>query len=239
MVERNKTQNPLDELFSYSFSLDCLIFGLIDGKINLLLVKRETAPFKDQWAIPGDLIYPDEDLPLAASRILKELTSIKGLELHQAQTFGHPARHPMGRVITSAYFALVRIEQLQEFSKSWSDRIKWFPVHSIPRLPFDHNEIVDSTFEMLKQKLTVFPIAFDLLPEKFTINGLQEIYEYAFNVDWDKANFRKKIKKIPLINLKTKQQNVKHRPASLYSFDAKKYHELQRTGQYSFNLRII
>jgi 8-oxo-dGTP diphosphatase len=237
-VEKNKSQQ-LSKFFSYSFSLDCLIFGFQDGKISLLLVKRENEPFKDQWAIPGDLIYPDEDLPIAASRILKDLTAIEGIELHQAQTFGNPARHPQGRVITSAYFALVKMEELEEFSQSWSDRVKWVPIYSIPRLSFDHNEIVDSTFEMLKQKLTIFPIAFDLLSEKFTINNLQEIYEYAFQQEWDKANFRKKLKNIPLIKLDEKQTNVKHRPASLYTFDRKKFNEMCKSEQYNFNMKIL
>lgn len=235
----NKKSQDLSKFFSYSFSLDCLIFGFQDGKINLLLVKRESEPFKDQWAIPGDLIYPDEDLPIAASRILKDLTAIEGIDLHQAQTFGNPARHPQGRVITSAYFALVRMAELEEFSQSWSDRIKWVPIHSIPRLSFDHNEIVLSTFEMLKQKLTIFPIAFDLLPEKFTINNLQEIYEYAFQQEWDKANFRKKLKNIPLIKLNEKQKNVKHRPAALFTFDSQKFNEMCIKEQYSFNMKIV
>ena len=237
-MENNRSQH-LDKFFSYSFSLDCLIFSVQDGKINLLLVKRESEPFKDQWAIPGDLIYPDEDLPIAASRILKDLTAIEGIELHQAQTFGNPARHPQGRVITSAYFALVRMEELEEFSKSWSDRVQWLPIYSIPRLSFDHNEIVSSTFEMLKQKLSIQPIAFDLLPEKFTINNLQEIYEYAFQQEWDKANFRKKLKNIPLVKLNEKQRNVKHRPAALFSFDRKRFDEMCRKEQYNFNMKII
>jgi 8-oxo-dGTP diphosphatase len=234
----NKRDHKLDNFFSYSFSLDCLIFGFQDGKINLLLVKRESQPFKDQWAIPGDLIYPDEDLPNAASRILKDLTSIEGIELHQAQTFGNPARHPQGRVITSAYFALVRMDDLEEYARSWSERIQWMPIYSIPRLSFDHNEIAISTFEMLKQKLTIFPIAFDLLPEKFTINNLQEIYEYAFQQDWDKANFRKKLKKIPLIKLNEKQKNVKHRPASLFKLDSEQLSKMIKREDYSFSLKI-
>lgn len=236
-MEKNRNQS-LSKFFSYSFSLDCLIFGFQDGKINLLLVKRESEPFKDQWAIPGDLIYPDEDLPLAASRILKDLTAIEGVELHQAQTFGNPERHPLGRVITSAYFALVKMEELDEFSQSWSDRVKWVPIYSIPRLSFDHNQIVDSTFEMLKQKLTIFPIAFDLLSEKFTINNLQEIYEYAFQQECDKANFRKKLKNIPLIKLDEKQINVKHRPAALFTFDRKKFNEMSKSEKYNFNMKI-
>ena len=235
----NKRNHQLDKFFSYSFSLDCLIFGFQDGKINLLLVKRDNAPFKDQWAIPGDLIYPEEDLPNAASRILKDLTSIEGIDLHQAQTFGNPARHPQGRVITSAYFALVRMDELTEYANNWSSRIKWTPIYSIPRLSFDHNEIVLSTFELLKQKLIIEPIAFDLLPEKFTLNNLQDVYEYAFQQECDKANFRKKLKNIPLIKLNEKQENVQHRPANMFAFDHENYKQQAKLQQHPFNLKII
>ena len=101
-----------DKFFSYSFSLDCLIFGFKDGMIHLLSIKRNMDPFKGEWAIPGDLVYPDEDLPEAAERILKELTDLKGIKLHQSQTFGKPNRHPQGRVITCAYFALTKINEV-------------------------------------------------------------------------------------------------------------------------------
>ena len=215
-----------DKFFSYSFSLDCVIFGYKDGKIHVLLIKRAMEPYLGEWAIPGDLVYPDEDLPTAASRILTELTHVEGVLLHQGQTFGKPERHPQGRVITSAYFALVRIDDINAQADSWAEEVQWVPIREVKELAFDHNEILCSTFDQLKTKLKSEPICFDLLPEKFTLNEFQQLYEYAYDSDMDKANFRKKIKPIPLVDLNEKQTNVKHRPAKLFKFDQEKFQEL-------------
>lgn len=233
MMITNKGPN---KLFSYSFSLDCLIFGYSEGKINVLLIKRDMDPYKDQWAIPGDLIKPEEDLPNAAKRILFDLTSLKNIELHQSQTFGKPDRHPQGRVITCAYFALVKLDEIDAKASSWANEIKWVPVNEIEELAFDHNEILNSTFEILKQKLNTLPICFDLLPPKFTLNEMQQLYEFAFDVEMDKANFRKKIKNLPLIDLKQKQKNVKHRPARLFKFDEAKYQDMVDNDDYTFKM---
>jgi 8-oxo-dGTP diphosphatase len=226
----------IDQFFSYSFSLDCLIFGFRNGQIHLLIIKRDMDPFKGEWAIPGDLVYPDEDLEEAASRILFDLTRINNVELHQSQTFGKPSRHPLGRVITCAYFALVQIDDIHAEPSSWANEVKWVPIHQVPSLAFDHNLIVSSTFDILKNKLTNEPICFDLLPPKFALNDMQQLYEYAFNQDLNKANFRKKIKSIPFIDHDEKQKNVKHRPARLFSFDQKRYKTLVEKEQYIFKM---
>jgi 8-oxo-dGTP diphosphatase len=226
----------IDQFFSYSFSLDCLIFGFRNGQIHLLIIKRDMDPFNGEWAIPGDLVYPDEDLEGAASRILYDLTSIRNLELHQSQTFGKPDRHPLGRVITCAYLALVKIEEINAVASSWANEVRWVPIHAVPKLAFDHNLIVKSTFEMLKKKLNTEPVCFDLLPDKFTLNDMQQLYEYAFNQDLNKANFRKKIKSIPFIDHNEKQRNVKHRPARLFSFDHSRYREMVDAQQYIFKM---
>ena len=193
-------------------------------------------PFMGEWAIPGDLVYPDEDLPNAANRILTELTKLDDVELHQGQTFGMPERHPQGRVITTAYFALVRIDDLNAEADSWAEEVMWAPLNEVPGLAFDHKRIVMSTYENLKQKLQREPICFDLLPEKFTLNEMQQLYEYAYNTNMDKANFRKKIKAIPLINLQEKQKNVKHRPANLFRFDMNRYEEMVEQENYLFRM---
>lgn len=225
-----------EKFFSYSLSLDCLIFGFRNGEINLLMIRRDMDPYKGDWAIPGDLVYPEEDLMDAASRILFDLTSLKNIDLHQSQTFGKPDRHPQGRVVTCAYFALVKIDEVNAVASSWANEVKWVPIHEIPSLAFDHNLIVESTFEILKNKLSYEPICFDLLPYKFTLNELQQLYEYAFNVELNKANFRKKIKSIPFIEHNEKQTNVKHRPAKLFSFDYGKYKKLVESKDYTFKM---
>jgi len=208
------------DFFTSAFSVDCLIFGFSEGKIKTLLIKRAVDPFKDYWAIPGDLVYPDEDLPVAAERILRELTGLTNIQMHQAHSFGSPSRHPQGRVITIAYFALVRIEEFSIKASSWANEIKWEPVLEVGDLAFDHNEILEATFDRLKKQLSIEPICFELLPEKFTLNEFQQLFEYTKGIPFDKANFRKKIKGIPLVKHTEKQINVKHRPARLFSFDA-------------------
>ena len=225
-----------DKFFSYSFSLDCLIFGFQNGQINLLLIKRNMEPFIGEWAIPGDLVYPDEDLDDAGKRILHDLTNLDGITLHQSQTFGKPKRHPQGRVITCAYFALTTMDEVNAVASSWANEVKWMPVHEIEQLAFDHNQILVSTFDNLRNKLKNEPLCFDLLPEKFTLHELQQLYEYAFDSELNKANFRKKIKHIPLISHDEKQTNVKHRPAKLFSFDFSRYNELLNKGEYSFKM---
>jgi len=226
----------INQLFSYSFSVDCVIFGFKKGQIHALLIKRSVEPFANAWAIPGDLVYPTEKLGQAAKRILMQLTSISDIDLHQAQTFGDPDRHPQGRVITTAYFALIRIDEFQIEASSWAEAVKWVPVHEIEELAFDHSLILKSTFELLRQKMANEPICFDLLPPKFTLNQLQQLYEYANNSEMDKANFRKKIKAIPLFKLNEKQKNVKHRPAKLFSFDAERYDEMTKNESFRFKV---
>jgi 8-oxo-dGTP diphosphatase len=213
-------KNAFSDFFTSAFSVDCLIFGFTEGKIKTLLIKRSIDPYKDYWAIPGDLVYPDEDLPFAAERILRELTGLTNVQMHQAHTFGSPSRHPQGRVITIAYYALVRIEELSIKASSWADEVRWEPVLEVGDLAFDHNEILEATFDRLNKQLSIEPICFELLPEKFTLNEFQQLFEYSKGLPYDKANFRKKIKGIPLVKHTEKQTNVKHRPANLFSFNA-------------------
>jgi 8-oxo-dGTP diphosphatase len=186
--------------------------------------------------VPGDLVYPDEDIPQAAERILFELTGLKNIQLTQSQTFGKPNRHPQGRVITIAYFALIRKEDFEVKASSWADEINWVSLKNFPELAFDHNYILSSTYEIFKQKLLNEPICFDLLPEKFTLNEMQQLFEFAFNVEMDKANFRKKIKHVPLIAHDEKEQNVRHRPAKFFSFDKLKYQDCVINGDYQFKM---
>ncbi len=226
----------LTDFFTSAFSVDCMIFGYEDGQLKVLLIERGVEPFNHYWAIPGDLVYPNEDLPDAASRILLELTGLADVPMHQSKSFGAPNRHPQGRVITISYFALIRISDFEIKASSWAEKAMWVAVNDVPQLAFDHNLILDSTYELLKQKLNADPICFDLLPEKFTLMELQQLYEYAFNTTLDKANFRKKLKSIPLIQLNESQKNVKHRPAKLFKYDASSYISSDKNDGFQFNL---
>jgi 8-oxo-dGTP diphosphatase len=168
--------------------------------------------------------------------VLFELTGLNNIAMHQSQTFGKPNRHPQGRVITVSYFALLRIEDFEVKASSWAGDVQWVSLKNMPDLAFDHNHILTSTYEMLKLKLQNEPICFDLLPERFTLNEFQQLYEFALDQAFDKANFRKKIKNIPLIAHDEKQQNVKHRPAKLFSFDKKEYMAATAQNRYTFKM---
>jgi 8-oxo-dGTP diphosphatase len=224
------------DFFTSAFSVDCIIFGYSEGKIKALLIKRAIEPYENFWAVPGDLVYPTEDLPQAAERILLELTGLSHIQMHQSQSFGKPNRHPQGRVITIAYFALIRIEDFEIKASSWADDIKWTAMDEIPELAFDHNFILSETYALLKQKLLNEPVCFDLLPERFTLNEMQQLYEFALETEMDKANFRKKIKYVPMIAHDEKQQNVKHRPAKLFSFNKKEYSNQVAKKDYQFKM---
>jgi len=226
----------INDFFTSAFSVDCVIFGYEEGEIKVLLIERGMEPYNHFWAIPGDLVYPKEDLPDAASRILHELTGLSNVEMHQSRTFGNPNRHPQGRVITISYFALIRITDFEIKASSWAEKVMWVPLKDVPQLAFDHNDILNTTYDLLKQKLTVEPICFEMLPQPFTLNDFQRLYEYAFETVLDKANFRKKIKSLPLVALNERQINVKHRPAKLFSFDYKKYLRSVEDDNYQFKL---
>lgn len=225
-----------NDFFNAAFSVDCLIFGYENEEIKVLLIQRGIEPYNHFWAIPGDLVYPTEDLDDAAKRVLFELTGLNDVKMHQSKTFGSPHRHPQGRVITVSYFALIKITDFEIKASSWADMAMWVPIKDVPQLAFDHNLILDSTVELLQQKLSNEPVCFEMLPESFTLLELQKLYEYAFNTLFDKANFRKKIKNIPLIELDEVQKNVKHRPAKLFKFDNATFEESVNESGYQFKV---
>jgi len=229
-------KTEINNFFTSALSVDCVIFGFENEEIKALLTKREMEPNNHHWAIPGDLVHPNEDLYEAANRILKDLTGLKNVKMHQSRTFGNPDRHPKGRLITISYFALIRISDFEIKSSSWAGKAKWVPIKEIPELAIDHNVILNTTIDLLKQKMSVEPICFEMLPQPFTLNEFQRLYEYAFETVFDKANFRKKIKSIPLIALNERQINVKHRPAKLFSFDHTKYLHTVEAENYQFKL---
>ncbi len=208
---------PLDDFFQCALSVDCVIFGYHGNDVKMLLIKRGAAPFKGEWALPGDLMYPDENLNCAAQRVLKSLTGIDDLFMEQATSFGKTDRHPVGRVITVSYYALVNIEDYRPEALSWADELEWISLSEIPALAFDHKDILDSAIYKLKKDLWTRPIGFKMLPEKFTLKDVQQLYELILNTKFDKSNFRKKMLSSEFLEpLGELQSNVRHRPAKLY-----------------------
>lgn len=209
---------PISDFFQCSLSADCVIFGYEDNDVKVLLIKRGAEPFRGQWALPGDLMYPDENLNCAALRILKDLTGIENLFMEQAGAFGDTGRHPIGRVVTVSYYALVNIEDYNPKAHSWADSLEWHSLSKIPKLAFDHREILDSALLKLKANVWSRPVGLNMLPPKFTLNDVQRLYELILNEEFDKANFRKRILNSDFLRpLGEFESNVRHRPAKLYS----------------------
>lgn len=223
-----------DEYAKSAVTVDNVIFGFDDGALKVLLIKRGEPPYENQWALPGNFVYPNEDLNAAAGRVLYELTGLKDVYLEQVRTFGEVNRHPMGRVITVAYFSLIKIKEYQlQGTNRLSQRAEWISFTEAIDLAFDHDAILDACFRRLQRRVRMRPVGFELLPKKFTLTELQHLYEAILQPDKkiDKRNFRKKILSMKiLVDLKEAQEGVAHRPAKLYKFDKKKYQRFVEAG---------
>lgn len=222
--------------FTYKYAraaltVDCVVFGLDGSELKILLIQRKLDPFRGQWALPGGFVELDETLDEAARRELEEETGVKDLFLEQLYSFSTVDRDPRERVISVAYYALVNLDEHPATAASDAEEVAWFPAFDLPALAFDHAEIYATALGRLQAKLRYEPVGFELLPQKFTLSQLQQLYETVLNQAIDKRNFRKKILKMDLlIETGEKQQNVSHRAAQLYRFDEAKYEALKQTG---------
>jgi 8-oxo-dGTP diphosphatase len=226
-------------------SVDCALFSFDGSELEVLLIERmagETTLEDDLLALPGNLIYQNENLDQAANRVLFELTGLENIFLEQVYTFGDPARitkqkdqdwlkkiraHPEARVITVAYTSLVKKSNLKVSPSSFARKALWVKVKEVPQLAFDHNEIFTKALDFLKQKIYLQPLGYELLPERFTLAQLQKLYEAILDDSFDKRNFRRKILRTSfIIPLDEKQQGVAHKPARLYRFDKSQFHQI-------------
>lgn len=217
-------------------TVDCVVFGLDEDDLKVMLIQRKIPPFQGEWALPGGFVRLDESLEEAAKRELQEETGISDVFLEQLYTFGDVDRDPRDRVITIAYYALVNLRDYQIRATTDAADAAWFAVSQLPQLAFDHQRIFATAFKRLKGKVRYEPIGFELLPPKFTLSQLQKLYEIVLGQTLDKRNFRKKILKMDLlIQLDEVEKNVSHRAARLYQFDEQKYLQLKEKG---FNFEI-
>lgn len=217
-------------------TVDGVVFGFDDADLKLLLIQRKVDPFKGKWALPGGFVRPDEDLEEAVRRELADETGITRLYLEQLFSFGDPKRDPRERVISVAYYALVKLADHQLRAASDAVDVAWFPVAELPKLAFDHEKIVEVALRRLKAKVRYEPIGFELLPEKFTLGELQRLYEAVLEQTVDKRNFRKKILGTELLDpLDEYQQDVAHRAAQFYRFNRARYEQLKKRG---FNFEL-
>ena len=219
-----------------SVSIDCLLFGFNNGVLKILMVKHGEGISKGKWALPGGWINYNESIDDAAARLLKALTGVSNIYLEQLKAFGDLNRYPTKRVITVAYFALVKPENYSLHPGFTASDANWFNIHKVPKLPYDHNRIMEFGFTHLKHKVRHEPIGFNLLPQKFTLLALQELYEAILGKPLDKSNFRRKLMKMNLlVACSEKQKDVSHRAAALYRFDKKIYDRLVKE-EFNFEL---
>ena len=212
-------------------SVDAVVFGYEEGVISVLLIKRKFAPFKGKWAIPGGFVLNNESLEEAVERELHEETGIKINYLEQLYTFGNPSRDPRGRIVSIAYFGLVRPNTFKIFASTDAEQVKWFNIKELPVLSFDHKKILDKAVKRLQGKITYEPIGFELLDNKFPFSDLEKLYTTLLNREVDRRNFRKKIVGLNILDeLDEKVSKGSGRPANLFQFNQKRYFQLKSEG---------
>lgn len=227
--------------FSYKYArpaltVDCVVFGLDDLELKVLLIQRDLKPHEGKWALPGGFVEVNETLDDAALRELEEETGLKKVYLEQLYTVGDLGRDPRERVVTVAYYALVRLSNHKVKAATDARQALWFSMDDLPKLAFDHEKILEMAYERLQGKVRYQPIGFELLPQKFTLRQLQNLYEVVLDRELDKRNFRKKILGMEILQeLDEVETDVAHRAARLYQFDKKAYKTLTKQG---FNFEV-
>jgi ADP-ribose pyrophosphatase YjhB (NUDIX family) len=204
-------------------AIDCIIFGFDGQDIKLLLIKRGFEPEKNKWSLMGGFLEPHETLDECADRILKQLTGLEGVYMEQLHAFSAVNRDPEERTISVAYFALVDVHKYQtQISDQY--QAEWFLLSKKPKLIFDHEEMVQLAQKQLRYKAALHPILFELLPERFTIPQLQNLYEGVYDTFFDNRNFIRKLMSTGLFV----KQNIKDKSASkkgafYYKLNKRKY----------------
>ncbi len=218
-------------------AVDCIIFGFDGKELNLLLIKRNFPPAQGEWSLMGGFLEQKESINDATKRVLKELTGMSDVYLEQLQGYGEIDRDPGQRVISIAYYALIKID---DYDEVLADKFnaKWFPIDKYPKLIFDHSSMVNKALRRLQRKAQNQPIGFELIPQKFTIPQLQKLYEAIFRKEFDKRNFRKKILSFNVLRkLEEKDKGSSKKGAYYYQFEQKEYNRLLKDG-YNFEVNI-
>lgn len=224
--------SPADKMY---IATDCVIFGFDNGKLKLLIFKRRVKPLAGEWSLIGSFVKIEEDVSVAAKRVLKEITGLGNIFMEELKCYGKADRDPGFRCISIAHYALIRIG---EYDKELVEKhgAHWYDVDQIPDLVLDHNQMVKDALERIKRKARYKPIGFELLPEKFTIPQLQQLYEAVYQKELDSRNFRKKVLSLNVLNkLTEKDKTSSRRGAFLYKFDEDNYQNLLKSG---FNFEI-
>jgi 8-oxo-dGTP diphosphatase len=211
-------------------AVDCIIFGFDGQRLKALFVKRALEPEIGKWSLMGGFVKQNEDVNAAAARVLKDLTGLTDIYMEQLYCYGDVNRDTAGRVVSIAYFALIDIAG-HSAELSAEHNAKWFSFSEIPALVFDHKKMVQEAKERLQQKVANHPIGFALLPNKFTLQQLQSLYEAIYESTFDKRNFTKKILSLSILKkLDEKEKESSRKGAFYYVFDEEKYKALDSEG---------
>lgn len=215
-------------------AVDATVFGYSrqDG-VSVLLVQRKYAPFKGEWALPGGFVGTEESLEDAVCRELREETGIEVNYLEQLYTFGTPHRDPRQRIISVAYYALVKSGRYQALKASTdAEKAQWFPIDELPRVAFDHQTIIDTAIQRIRAKVRYEPIGFELLDKKFPFSDLEKLYTTLLGREIDRRNFKKKMLSLGMLDELDEMAKADGagRPGHMYQFNRKRYQELQQQG---------
>lgn len=202
-----------------ALTVDIVVFTLQDNQLKVLLIQRKEKPYQDYWALPGGFVNMEESLEEAASRELSEETGLRQAYLEQLYTYGAPQRDPRGRVVSVAYYALIRPDAFVRLEGDTdAAQAAWFPTKTLPVLAFDHAEIITYAIHRLQYKLEYSAVGFELLPEMFTLSEIQSTYEIILGESLDKRNFRRRILEANIIELTDSLRSGEGRPARLYRY---------------------
>lgn len=236
MKTRNKKPPYIYDYPMADNTVDAVVFGIGPDKmfpdrseLHILLIERRDYPFKGHWALPGGYLEEDETLDQAVLRELKEETSVELTWMEQLYTFGDPGRDPRGRVISTAYLAVVQTADVTVEAGDDAAKAQWFPISKLPKLAFDHDKIIKMGLQRLRSKVRWQPVGINLLPETFTLTELQKVYETILGRKLDRRNFRTKVLKLGVLT-PDGQKRSGGRPALRYRFDKKNYKALQEQG---------
>lgn len=208
-------------------TIDCVIFGFEENRLKVLLIRSDLKHFEGKWSLLGNIAGDTEELDDAAQRVLFQRTGMTDVFLEQVKTFGTIGRHPGGRVLTIAYCSLLNIQHHE--LKIHDNELHWHNVKGLGNMAFDHQIIVEECHQWLQKRIQEQPLAFNLLPEKFSLRELQNVYEAILDVEMDRRNFRKKFFSMDfLIDIDEYEENVPHRPGKLYKFNFQKYEKNKR-----------
>jgi len=220
-------------------AVDCIIFAydIHKKELKLLLVKRSFNPAKGKWSLAGGFVEPRESLDAAASRVLQNLTGLRNIFMKQLYCYGEPARDPGARVISVAYWALIRVKDINK-KVTEKNGAHWHSLKEMPKLIFDHPLMVEKTLKELRLQVRIKPIGFELLPDKFTLVQLVDLYEAVYLKLIDKRNFRKKLLSMDILEkLDEKEKETSKKGAFYYRFNREKYKKYVKNG-YLFDLDV-